>query len=209
MKINAKVMADSILTRGIAALALAMLTAITLAGGAMAHAEPARANPPINGSVAASPAQVEIWFSEEATNATTIKVFGPDGVRVDLGDSKLDLQDPQRVHVTVDVLKNLAAETYRVEWNSVSGMDGDAANGEYNFTISADTPVASSPIASAAASAAAANLTPEPTTTVIPEQYRTNAVDDRVLSIGIGAGVLAAIAIYLFWRWMRPKHPVF
>jgi copper resistance protein C len=197
--------ATSIIARGVAALALALLAAFALTGGVMAHAEPARANPPMNGSVATAPALVEIWFSEEATNATTIKVFGPDGVRVDFGDSKLDLQDPQRVHVTVDVLKNLAPGTYRVEWSSVSGTDGDAANGQYNFTIGAGTPTASSPVASPAA---AANLTPEPTTTAVPDKYQTNEVDDKVLSIGIGAGVLAAIAIYLFWRWLRPKNPV-
>jgi copper resistance protein C len=202
--------AISIIARGTAALALAFLAAVALTGGAMAHAEPERANPPINGSVATAPALVEIWFSEEATNATTIKVFGPDGVRVDFGDSKLDLQDPQRVHVTVDVLKNLAPGTYRVEWSSVSGTDGDAANGQYNFTIGAGTPAASSPIASSpiASPAAAVNLTPEPTTTAVPDKYQTNEVDDKVLSIGIGAGVLAAIAIYLFWRWLRPKNPV-
>jgi methionine-rich copper-binding protein CopC len=200
--------ATSIIARGVAALALALLAAFALTGGVMAHAEPARANPPMNGSVATAPALVEIWFSEEATEATTIKVFAPDGVRVDFGDTKLDLQDPQRVHVTVDVLKNLAAGTYRVEWNSVSGTDGDAANGQYNFTIGAGTPAASSPVASPATSVAAVNLTPEPTTTAVPDQYKTNAVDDKVLSLGIGAGVLVAIAIYLFWRWRRPKNPV-
>jgi methionine-rich copper-binding protein CopC len=197
--------ANSIIARGFAALALALLAAVTLTGGAMAHAEPARANPPINGSIATAPALVEIWFSEEATEATTIKVIAPDSVRVDFGDTKLDLQDPQRVHVTVDVLKNLAPGTYRVEWNSVSGTDGDAANGQYNFTIGAGTPVAS---AAASVAAAPADLTPEPTTTAVPDQYKTNAVDDKVLSAGIGAGVLAAIAIYLFWRWRRPKNPV-
>src|SRR6478609_5151208 len=104
---------------------LALVAALSFAGGASAHAEPVRANPPIDGSVATSPNQVEIWFSEETTNAASIKVFGPDGVLVDLGDTKLDLQDPQRVHVTVDLLKNLGPGTYRVQWNSVSDADGD------------------------------------------------------------------------------------
>jgi len=207
--VKSKATANSVFGRGAAAIVIALLAAAGLGGRAMAHAEPARANPPINGSVAAPPSQVEIWFSEEATSATTIKVFGPDGVRVDLGDTKLDLQDAQRVHVTVDLLKNLDPGTYRVEWNSVSGLDGDAANGKYAFTIGVGTPIASSPVASPSASAVAANATPAPTTTVIPAQFRTSKVDDKALSIGIAAGVLAAIAIFLFWRWMRPKNPVF
>ncbi len=188
---------NSTVERGLAALTLAMFAVVALAGGALAHAEPARAIPPIGGSAAVAPAQVEIWFSEEATNATAIKVFGPDGVRVDLGNTKLDLEDAQRVHVTVDLLKNLDPGIYRVEWSSVSGTDGDAANGTYSFAIGVGTPAAS-PTAS----------TPAPTTTAIPAQFRTSKVDDRVLSIGIAAGVLAALGIYLFWRWQRPQIPV-
>lgn len=195
------------LSRSGIAIALALVAAIAWASGAAAHAEPVRANPPINGSVATSPSQVQIWFSEEATSATTIKVYGPDGVRVDLGDTKLDLQDAQRVHVTVDLLKELNPGTYKVQWSSVSGTDGDAANGEFSFAIGAGTPVAS-PAASPAASAAAANLTPAPASTEIPEKYKTSKVDDRALGIGIGAGILAAVAIYLFWRWIRPRNSV-
>jgi methionine-rich copper-binding protein CopC len=210
-----------------ALVAAAFALILTLAGttGASAHAEPVRANPPIDGSVATSTSQVEIWFGEEATDATTIKVYAPDGVRVDLGNSTLDLQDPQREHVTVGLTPHLDPGTYRVEWSSVSATDGDAANGQFTFTIGSGTPVASpaagSPVASPvvgtpaapvigppAETMVAANVTPAPTATVIPEQYKTNKIDDQALAIAIGAGVLAAAAIYLFWRWLKPKNPV-
>lgn len=195
--------------------ALALVASFAFANGAAAHAEPVRADPPINGVVAASPAQVEIWFSEEATDATTIKVFAPDGVRVDLGGAKLDLQDPQRVHVTVGVSPHLDPGTYRVEWNSVSGQDGDAASGSYTFTIGTATPVASpqaspvaTPIGTPQVIPAAVSATPAPTSTAVPEQFRTNKIDDQALAIAVGAGIVAAVAIYLFWRLLRPKHPV-
>src|SRR4051794_10451378 len=103
MNVEIKATTFSIYARGVAGLCLALLAIVALTGGVSAHAEPVRANPPINGATSASPAQVEIWFSEEATAATAIKVFGPDGVRVDRGNSTLDLQDPQRIHVTVGV----------------------------------------------------------------------------------------------------------
>ena len=193
--------------RGLAAFGLALAAMAIAAGGAMAHANAVRASPPIDGSVATSPAQVEIWFSEEATAATTIRVFGPDGVRVDLGDTKLDLADPQRVHVTADLLKNLDPGSYRVEWNSVSGLDGDSANGQFAFTIGPGTPAAVS--ASPPAGGAAGDLTPVSSVTPIPAQFQTSGVDDKVLGVGIAAGVAAAIGIYLFWRWIKPKNPKF
>jgi methionine-rich copper-binding protein CopC len=201
----------------LAAAAFALMLALVGSSRASAHAEPVRANPPINGSVATSPSQVEIWFGEETTDAATIKVYAPDGVRVDLGNSTLDLQDPQREHVTVGLTPHLDPGTYRVDWSSVSAEDGDAANGQFTFTIGSGTPVASpvigtpvsSPvIGSPAATMVVANVTPAPTGTVIPEKYRTNKIDDQALAIAIGAGVLAAAAIYLFWRWLKPKHPV-
>ena len=207
-----------------ALVAAAFALILTFAGASRvsAHAEPVRANPPINGSVATSPSQVEIWFSEETTNAASIKVYAPDGVRVDLGNSTLDLQDPQRKHVTVGLTPHLDPGAYRVEWSSVSAEDGDAASGGFSFTIGSGTPVASpaagSPVAgtpvaspvigSPAATMVVANLTPAPTATGIPEQYKTNKIDDQALAIAIGAGVLAAAAIYLFWRWLRPRNPV-
>lgn len=206
--------------------AFALMLALLGSSRVSAHAEPVRANPPINGSVATSPSQVEIWFGEETTNAATIKVYAPDGVRVDLGNSTLDLQDPQREHVTVGLTPHLDPGTYRVDWSSVSAEDGDAASGQFSFTIGSGTPVASpaagSPVASPvigtpvsspvigspAATMVVANVTPAPTGTVIPEKYRTSKIDDQALAIAIGAGVLAAAAIYLVWRWLKPKHPV-
>jgi methionine-rich copper-binding protein CopC len=179
---------------------------------ALAHAEPERAVPPINGTVEGSPAKVEIWFSEEVTaDGNKIAVTGPDGSSVDLGDTKVDLNDPTHKHVTVSLAPNLPAGVYTVNWVSVSEEDGDADNGRYKFTIAGGTPVASpaaspsaSPIASPAASPAA-TATPGASagTTTDGERYRW-----EVFGIGIGAGAIAGLFIYGFWRLVRPKRPV-
>ena len=121
-----------------------------------AHAEPERANPPINGTVNAAPAIVEIWFGEEATtDGTSISVFAADCTRVDLGDSAVDLYDPEHKHVSVTLKPDLSDGTYTVQWQSVSAEDGDEASGSYIFTVDSTATPMASPSAGAVASPAA------------------------------------------------------
>ncbi len=175
---------------------------------ALAHAEPERAIPPINGTVESSPAKVEIWFSQEVTaDGNKIAVTGPDGSSVDRGDTKVDLNDTTHTHVTVSLSPNLPPGVYTVNWVSVSEEDGDADNGKYTFTIAGGTPVASpaaSPVASPAASPAA-TATPGASagTTTDGERYRW-----EIFGIGVGAGAIAGLFIYGFWRLVRPKRPL-
>jgi methionine-rich copper-binding protein CopC len=179
---------------------------------ASAHAEPERAIPPINGTVESSPAKVEIWFSQEVkADGNKITVTGPDGATVDLGDANVDLNDPTHTHVTVSLAPNLPSGVYTVNWVSVSEEDGDADHGDYTFTIAGGTPVASpaaspgaSPVASPAASPAA-TATPGASagTTSEDERYRW-----EVFGAGIGAGAIAGLFIYGFWRLVRPNRPI-
>jgi methionine-rich copper-binding protein CopC len=180
-----------------------------------AHAEPERANPPINGSVAAAPAILEIWFGEEAeSEGTAISVFNSDCTRVDLGDTAIDLYDPEHKHVTVTLKPNLPDGTYTVQWQSVSAEDGDEASGSYTFTVNSSATPMASPAASPAASPSASPTacpaaSPEATpAAVIGQVSEPSDFDSTALAISVGAGLLAALFIYLFWRLVRPKKAV-
>lgn len=186
----------------------------------LAHAEPERTSPPINGVVATAPAIVEIWFSEEAkTEGTTILVIGPGGIQVDLGDAKVDLNDPERKHVTVSLRAGLGPGAYTVQWHSVSTEDGDEAQGGYLFTVGNGTPAAT-PGVSPANTETTANEAPttgsDPLATVeivgspttAPAAEESN-FDSQAFGLSVGAGLIAAVVIYFFWRAVRPKNPKF
>jgi methionine-rich copper-binding protein CopC len=171
---------------------------------ALAHAEPERANPPIGGTVAMAPTTVEVWFTEEVDAAgTTLTVVGPNGTQVDRGDTTLDLNDPERKHVTVSLAPDLPAGVYTVQWASLSAEDQDPDSGEFTFTVEGGSPVAS-PSASPAASPAALDAaTRTPAATTGAEDG--NDFDSQAFAIAVGAGGLAALFIYLFWRLVRPR----
>ena len=190
----------------------AVLTALTLVAapaGVSAHAEPERAEPPMNGTVPVAPARVEIWFDEEVdADGTSIQVIGPGGIQVDLGDTTLDLMDPNRQRVTVSLRPNLGPGAYTVQWRSLSATDGDSAQGGYLFRVGAATPAAS-PVAAAA--------TPEPGRTAAAPTPAVDAVaaggeddfDAQAFGLSVLAGLVVAVLIYVFWRVVRPRNPKF
>ena len=193
--------------------ALLLLSALST-GQASAHAELERSNPNADANVTGSPAQVEIWFSQEVGEESTIEVVDAAGTRVTAGDAQLDLFDPDRKHMTVELVPNLPDGVYTVTWTSVSAEDGDSESGSFSFTISGSgTPVAS-PVASPAGSPSPAASGTPPATKINgslqsaqPEVEKTD-FDDRALAIALGAGVMVALLIYGFWRLVRPRrHP--
>lgn len=202
--------------------ACAALGLIALLGttSALAHAEPDITVPPMNGSVDQAPPRLEITFSEEVADGTKIDVVGPDGKSVAAAPAQLDLNDPERKHVTVELFGNLPAGIYTVNWTSVSAEDGDADSGSYTFTVTqgAATPAAT-PAASPAASPAATpggtpmaltrdqvNAAAEAAQQQATQQAKTeDNFDGRAYLIAAVSGLLAAGFIYLFWRIVRPK----
>jgi len=100
-----------------------------------------------------APTLVEIYFTQEIdSSGTVIRVFGPDGAQVDLGDTTLDLYDPYRKRVTVSLLPDLGPGSYRVEWTSLSAEDGESDSGSFSYSVAG---ASGSPVASPAASPAA------------------------------------------------------
>jgi methionine-rich copper-binding protein CopC len=135
------------------AIVLLLIGAISLnwTGQARAHAEYDHSNPASGATVDSPPAIVEAWFTEDLdSNGTTMTVTGPDGASVDKGDAAVDLNDPERRHLTVSLKDGLGPGTYTVSWTSVSSEDGDTATGSFQFTVAGSaTPCASaSPMAS-------------------------------------------------------------
>lgn len=214
------------------ALGLAAIVCFLLpASGVLAHAEPERANPSLNGRIATAPAILEVWFTEEvATDSISLIVNGPDGVRADLGDAAVDLFDPERKHVTVSLRPGLPSGNYVVQWHTVSGTDGDAADGFFSFFVETGSPAAS-PIASPVASAGGATPVASPVAAASPVTQVTapatvapttapattatqvavvatsdeDDFDSRGFGIAVLVGAGVAVALYLFWRLVRPK----
>lgn len=125
----------------------AVLAPIALVRSGAAHAEPRCSNLADGDVVNATPAAVDIWFSEEVDPTNTkLTVVAPGGTEVHQGDTRVDLYDPNREHVTGSLKPGLEPGTCTVRWHSVSATDGDAADGAFTFTVAASgTPVAASP----------------------------------------------------------------
>src|SRR5215218_8828483 len=151
--------------RLLAAIAVVAVLAVAALGNATrsgeAHAGYDRSVPAADAVVETAPAIVEIWFTQEIdAGGTDVRVFGPDGAQVDLGDTALDLFDPARKRVTVSLRPDLGPGTYTVEWTTLSAEDGEGESGGFTFTVAGGTgtPSASpeaSPVASPDASPAA------------------------------------------------------
>lgn len=188
----------------VGALSVVIAFALLSVASVSAHAELDRSLPEAGSTVTEVPKQIEIWFTEEVAQGSKIEVKDAAGAVVHEGEAELDLMDPERKRLTIGLKADLPSGVYTVTWTSKSTEDGDEASDSFEFTIAASgTPVASpvaSPVGSPAAKISGA-LQAQP-------EARPVDIDDRALVIALGAGVLAAIFIYGFWRLVRPRrHP--
>ena len=179
-----------------------------------AHAEPRASFPPIDGAVESSPPVIEIQFSEEIGAGTTVEVVDAAGVVWSAGASEIDLDDVQRLTLRTPLKPALPAGIYTVRWTSVSMADGDSDSGEFAFTVGATpadvTDGPGTPVAAGSPAAAVASG-PTATATLTTLQQRDamlrqpNEYDSRAFGIAVLVGIGFAVAIYLFWRLVRPK----
>ena len=110
-------------------IALAALTGLT--GQAFAHAHLMSEVPAAGASLAVSPTELDLTFSEGVDLAFTgIKVTGP--ATVVLG--KPALKAGGDTILVVPLKGKLAAGTYSVAWHALS-TDGHKTNGTYSFTV--------------------------------------------------------------------------
>ncbi len=105
---------------------------VGIAGPAFGHAFLDHALPAVGAKVAASPAEVKVWFTEEIEPAfSTIEVQDAAGKEVDKKDSHRDDKDHKLLIVSVGVLP---AGTYKVTWQVVAS-DTHKTNGDFTFTV--------------------------------------------------------------------------
>ncbi len=189
----------------VASVAAAFLLALVAGSHVSAHAELDRSVPEANATVKDAPELVEIWFTEEIAKGSKIEVTDAAGTQVQVGEAALDLMDPDRKHLTVELKPELPAGIYTVTWTSNSAEDGDEASDSFQFTVTdSGTPVAS-PVASPAGSPVGTKVSGSQQS--VPEAQPAD-FDNRALGIAFGAGILAAVFIYGFWRLVRPRrHP--
>lgn len=117
--------------------AICTLLLVTLAAPAVwAHAKLDRAEPAPNAVVGSAPSTVKLWFTQELqTQGSTVEVVDAQGQRVDLGDAKVDLFDPDRKLMVVSLRPSLPHGAYTVHWTAVSAEDGHTERGEYVFYV--------------------------------------------------------------------------
>ena len=106
---------------------------LAMGGQALAHAHLASATPAADGTVAASPAELELKFSEPVElKFSGVKVAGPDHAAIATGTASLAKGDDNTLVVPVST--TLAAGTYTVDWHVLS-KDGHKTHGSYTFTV--------------------------------------------------------------------------
>jgi hypothetical protein len=114
---------------------------ITLVAGALAtgaaslawaHAFLDHASPAVGSSVAASPPDVTLWFTQDLEPAfSDVTVTNEAGQRVDLGNAHIPQGSPAELQIG---LKPLPPGTYTVSWHVVS-VDTHPTEGTFTFDV--------------------------------------------------------------------------
>lgn len=133
---------------------------------ARAHAELERSEPAANTVIPTAPAEVHLWFTQELfkrKDANVIEVYGPDGVRVDQDNTRID--DDDRKHAFVSLKPGLTTGVYTVRWQNSSSDDGHEGSGEFSFTVDPAAGESHLQTKPAVTSSSATNTTTLPTPT--------------------------------------------
>ncbi len=116
---------------------LLALGAVVRLSVAQAHAEISSCTPEMNSTVETAPDKV-VCKTSEAMNpdGSSLSVFDASGMQVDKKDSAVDLNDADRVTISVSLDTAMVKDgVYTVKWKTVSAADGDDASGEFKFTV--------------------------------------------------------------------------
>lgn len=106
-----------------------------------AHARYDRSEPPSGSALDGSPFVLKAWYSQELSSKRSyIQVFDANGVQVDLGDGKVDLDDPIRKLMTVS-LPELPPGVYTVKYGADSAEDGHLYENAFAFGVGMEAPV--------------------------------------------------------------------
>jgi hypothetical protein len=111
---------------------LAAILFLALQSHAWAHAFLDHAEPKVGSTIANSPGEIKVWFTQNLEPAfSTLEVQDAQGKEVDKKDAHLDAKDKSLFLVS---LPQLPAGTYTVIWHAVS-VDTHKTQGRFEFTI--------------------------------------------------------------------------
>lgn len=197
------------------ALALLALVVAARVPVALAHAEITSCVPAMNSAVESAPDKLVCKASESLDpKGSSLSVFDAAGVQVDKGDSTVDLNDPDRVTISVSLdTTKLTGGDYTVKWKTLSSADQDEASGEFKFTVApaAQATVTPEPTrppepTTAPTTAPEATKAPEPTAaptvapTETPSTLPATGADANIMAFALlaalGAGLLVAGALF-------------
>lgn len=126
-------------SRMAAGLALAAVLLLGTRERVAAHATYERSDPPAETIVPTAPAVLQVWFTEGVrSQGSRLEVLDAAGNRVDGGDGRVDLNDPDRKRMLVS-LPPLPDGVYTVRWVAVSADDDHEASGSFRFGVGVNT----------------------------------------------------------------------
>lgn len=118
------------MTRSIQALAVTLALAVAAVGTLSAHMAYSKSMPEKDATLSESPAQLQVWFTQEPEPAVSqISLEGPSG-EIELGKTAVAAEKS----LVAAVPTALAPGSYTVKWRS-AGDDGHVQRGEFTFTI--------------------------------------------------------------------------
>jgi copper resistance protein C len=113
-------------------LAAAALGVLLLTTPAWPHASLVKSSPGRRATLTTAPDRVQLWFNEAIEpRFSNVTVWDAAGQRVDLGDARVEPEDPKRLTVGV---KPLGRGAYRVRFRVLS-VDGHVVESEFPFTL--------------------------------------------------------------------------
>ena len=113
-------------------IAVALLGLVLLATPAWPHASLVRSSPARRATLTTAPDRVQLWFNEAVEpKFSSASVWDAAGQRVDLGDARVEPDDPKRLTLG---LKPLGRGTFRVRFRVLS-VDGHVVESEFPFTL--------------------------------------------------------------------------
>jgi len=117
--------------RSIAA-ALALAAILSSPAPILAHAFLDHSDPAVGSTVSASPAALNLWFTQELEPAFSwVTVTDRSGAAVNDGSAAIDPTDQTELTVK---LKQLPAGTYTVKWHVLS-VDTHTTEGDFTFQV--------------------------------------------------------------------------
>jgi copper transport protein len=100
-----------------------------------AHANLIRSTPAANASIAASPPEIRIWFTEPLESAySRITLRDSTGEVMAVAPGRIDPDDAMQMFLPLDTVA-LPDGLYTVAWRTVSAADGHASEGSFAFGI--------------------------------------------------------------------------